>query len=100
MTNQGNDDKGDDEQRGWQTKGWQSRRGEGLIAALVHAGDEVVPGQAVFVEGGPEESEAEGAGGEHEGKDAAAHCGAGGVFVAEGAEGDAGAAHSGSGLGE
>ena len=59
-----------------------------------------MPGEAVFVEGGPEEAEAEGAGGEHGGKDAAAHEAAGGVLVVEGAEGDAGRAHAGSGGGE
>ncbi len=59
-----------------------------------------MPGEAVFVEGGPEQAEAEGAGGEEDGEVAAAHGAAGGVFVVEGAEGDAGATHSWSGLGE
>ena len=30
----------------------------GLVAALVHAGDAVVPAEAVFVEPGPEEADA------------------------------------------
>ena len=59
-----------------------------------------MPGEAVFVEGCPEQAEAEGAGGEEDGEDAAAHGAAGGVLVVEGAEGDAGATHSRGGLGE
>ena len=59
-----------------------------------------MPCEAVFVEGGPEEAEAEGAGGEEDGEVAAAHGAPGGVLVVEGAEGDAGAAHSRGGLGE
>ncbi len=42
-----------------------------LVAALVHAGDAVVPAQAVVVEPGPEETDAERAGGEDSGNDAA-----------------------------
>ena len=59
-----------------------------------------MPCEAVFVEGGPEEAEAEGAGGDEDGEDAAAHGAAGGVLVVEGAEGDAGAAHTRGGVGE
>lgn len=71
-----------------------------LIAALVHAGDAVVPAQGIFVEAGPEVAEAEWDGGEDGGEDAAAHGGAGGVVVGEGAEADAGVAHAGGALGE
>ena len=59
-----------------------------------------MPGEAVFVECSPEESEAEGASGEKNGEDAAAHGSAGGIFVGEGTERNAGDAHSGCGLGE
>ena len=72
----------------------------GSVAALVHAADEVVPGEAVFVEEGPEEAYAEEEGGERECGHSAAEGGAGGVLVGEGAKADAGDAHAGSGVGE
>ena len=59
-----------------------------------------MPAEAVVVEQGPEEAEAEGADGDDLGEDAAAHGGAGGVFVGEGAETDAGVAHAGGLVGE
>src|SRR5271168_3232874 len=71
-----------------------------LVAALVDAGEAVVPGEAVGVYPGPEEAEAAGESGEQEGEGAAAHLGAGGVFVGEGAEADAGVAHAGGGVRE
>ncbi len=71
-----------------------------LVSSLVHAGDAVVPTQGVLVEQGPEEAEAEGAGGEEGCDDAAAHGGSGGVFVGEGAEANAGVAHAGGSVGE
>src|ERR1700760_1088365 len=71
-----------------------------LVAALIHAGDAVVPAEAVLVEPGPEEADAKWAGGEDCGEDAAAHGGAGGVVVAEGAEADAGVTHPGCRFGE
>jgi len=70
------------------------------VAALIHAGDAVVPAEALFVEPGPEETNAERAGREENREDAATHGGAGGVVVGEGAEADAGVTHSGRGLGE
>ena len=72
----------------------------GLVAALVHAGDAVMPAEAFVVEAGPEEADADGAGGQDGGEDAAAHLGAGGVFVGQGAEADTGVAHTEGGFGE
>ena len=69
-----------------------------LVASLVDAGEAVVPGEAVGVYPGPEEAEAAGESGDEEGEGSAAHLGAGGVFVGEGAETDAGVAHAGSGV--
>ena len=67
----------------------------GLVAPLIHAGDAVVPAEAVVVEPGPEKADAERAGGEDGGEDAAAHGRAGRVVVGEGAERDAGVTHAG-----
>jgi len=71
-----------------------------LVGALVCAGEAVVPGEAVFVERGPQEAEAKRAYGDQDGQDAAAHGVAGRILVVEGAEGDAGAAHPWGGFGE
>ena len=78
----------------------QQQEAAGLVAALVHAGDAVVPAQAVVVEKGPEEAYAKRAGREQAGEEAAAHGGAGGVLVGEGAEADAGETHAGGGFGK
>src|ERR1700733_311967 len=69
-----------------------------LVAALIHAGDTVVPAEAVFIEPRPEKANTERARSEDRGEDAAAHCGACGVVVVEGAERGAGVAHAGSRL--
>src|SRR6266851_4717330 len=57
-----------------------------LVAALVHAGDAVVPAEALVVEEGPEEADAQRTGGEECREDAAAHRGPGGGVVGEGEE--------------
>jgi hypothetical protein len=54
-----------------------------------------MPAEAVCIEPSPQDADAEWAGAEEEGEDAAAHGGAGGVLVCEGAEADACVAHSG-----
>ncbi len=59
-----------------------------------------MPAEAVSVHPGPEDTEAEGAGGQEGVEDTAAHLAAGGVFVGEGAEADACVAHAGGGFGE
>ena len=59
-----------------------------------------MPAEAFVVEAGPEETYAEGDGGEYRGEDAAAHLGAGGVFVRQRAEANTGVAHAWSGLAE
>ncbi len=69
-----------------------------LVGALVHVGDAVVPAEAIFIEHGPEIAKPERKRGEAHGEQAAAHGGAGGVFVREGAEGDTGVAHAGGGV--
>ncbi len=58
-----------------------------------------MPAEAIFIEEGPEVAEAEGEAGEGHGPESAPHGFAGGVFVREGAEGDAGVAHAGSAVG-
>ena len=72
----------------------------GLVGALVHAGEAVVPAQAFIVEPSPKEAEAQRGCGEEGSEDAAAHGLACGVFVGEGAEGDAGVVHAGGGFAE
>src|SRR5262249_27387062 len=67
-----------------------------LVTALVHAGEAIVPGQAIVVEERPDEAEAAGCDRKNEREDAAAHGFAAGVVVGEGAEADAGVAHAGS----
>src|SRR6185312_2000163 len=92
---------GNDKQRELHLRGNRYRAGCSLsVAALIHAGDAVVPAEALFVEPGPEETKAERAGREENREDAATHGGAGGVVVGEGAEADASVTHSGRGLGE
>lgn len=59
-----------------------------------------MPGETVFVEERPDESDAEGGSGEDKGEDAAAHGFASGIVVGEGAEADSGVAHSGRRVGE
>ena len=59
-----------------------------------------MPAEAVVVKPCPEEADAERTGGKGRGEDAAAHGGAGGVVVVEGAEADAGVAHAWGGFGE
>lgn len=71
-----------------------------LVTALVDPGEAVVPAEGVFVEEGPQDAEAEGAGGEQDEPDAATHLGAGWIVVGEGAEANAGVPHSRRGAGE
>lgn len=59
-----------------------------------------MPAQAVFVEERPDDAEAEGCGRENDRQDTAAHGIARRVVVGEGAEADAGVAHSGGRVGE
>ena len=68
-----------------------------LIAALVDAGEAVVPTEGVFVQKRPEDSKAKGAGTKKNEPDAAPHFAACRVVVGKGAEADAGVLHAGSG---
>src|SRR5262249_8821982 len=65
------------------------------VAALVGAGDAVVPAEVVVVEDGPEEAQTERQRRQQQGADTVAHGGAAGVFVLKGAERDLCVAHAG-----